>query len=646
MAGLVLSSYLASGSAQAIPLPSEDFSLDPAVARAIAHDPLLKYSGIFKDHATNVLYVGPAAQKVQGGQFQQVAALECSRYNRLYDLTYTLPPSNERALAMARAGETTGPYFDHLYFHYVFFHDFIIEAYNSSLKILEWQEEHTAEIAELGELKARVDNLEGLKAPKQEKIDELDLEIKKAELAVLRAETPAAYDDAVAKLDEVTARNSPQIEALEDEIADIDADLYELTLERDILQATLDATKPLGFDEAAELASKARRAMNDLNVDANEAHKHLVAALNEVENKTVGYANAAYTVWDNEQSRLGRILANNRQPYTAQRLPLFNAEFTKLSIKEHEQIMERSGEGDEVIGADAEYNNISTVGLKVPSSSQSFPKMAFGSMADTATGAILDIGKLMQKPRDEEFGFRALVTRGLYCSGRSERTIKPTRWSVRDGYAVSFPRVIPPRQNQKNVIAQPVKLTYEYYQKTDPIGVTCTLDISKFERFARDVGNTRFLFWGKKWDHASRTRINNNGLACTTDINPQTGKPSVDKDRALDIYQMLMQDMAADYVLNFASDYDVIATQPTGDILPEGSKYTEKVGPAMQALCGGNLYCQIANVTFMALENIIDVSRGDVSRVDTQSGSITRKYSERSYTKVKGESTFKVEVSL
>ncbi|MFW7378454.1 MAG: hypothetical protein ACOH5I_06595 [Oligoflexus sp.] len=648
MTAALLASSLLSGQLQAIPLPSEDFKLDRGIANAVANHSKLKYAAITKDHESNVLYVSPAGQKVQGGQFEQTSALECSRYRQLYELTYTLPSSNAQALEMALAGESTGPYFDLLYFHYAFFHDFIIEAYASSKKILQWRDEHGQELAEIATLEAEISFVEAQIEPLQSKVQSLQSELNVAMLALIQT-TPGtpAHDSATRNFQEVQARVSPKIEEHQATISTHQANLLEKKLQRDIKQANLDVTKPLGFDEAARLAGEARRAMSDLNDDANKAHKTLVSALNVVDQKTVGYANAWFTVWDDEQAALQAILSNHGSRYNAQRLPIFNAKFKKNTPKESEQIMERSPQNDPVIGADTEYGQFNTAGLDLSASALRFPAMAFGTMPHRQTGASVKIGKPEKDLGSAaEQGFRSLVTQGLYCSGEGERQRTQMVWNTKDGYRVSFPRVLLPSSRSTNVIAQPVKLSYEYYQKTDPIAVSCQLTIDKFERFARDAGNTRFLFWGKKWDKARMTQINNNGLSCHKEINPQAGAVAVDEKKAEEIYQSLMQDMAADYILNFASSYAVAATQPTGNILPDSDWYSGKVGPAMRALCQGNIYCQITDVVFVALENLIQVNSGKVDHVDSKFGTISRNYSERSYTKVDGESIIKVEVRL
>lgn len=643
----VLAAALFTGQLQAIPLPSEQFQLSRPIATAIANHPLLKYTSITKDHATDTLYVSPAAQKVQGGQFQQTASTECTRYRNLYELTYTLPPSNARAMEMAIAGESTGPYFDLLFFHYAFFHDFIIEAYQSSTKILQWRDQHAQQIAQIGAINATISSLTAQMTPIQQQIDAYQNEINLAMLAVVQA-TPGspAYESAMENFQSVSNRVRPLIEQLQAEKAGFQTELTRKQLERDILQATLDSTKPLGFDEAAQLAGQARRAMNELNNDANEAHKVLVAALNEVDQKTVGFANAWFTVWDEEEAALNSILGAHNSPYSARRLPLFNAKFKKNPAKEEDQIMERSPQNQPVIGADAEYGQFSSVGLNLAGTSR-FPPMPFGTLKSIVTGAEIKFAKpQVDLGSAAEEGFKTLVTQGLYCSGEGERNRTQLVWNTKDGYAVSFPRVLMPSSRSTNVIAQPVKLSYEYYEKTDPIAVSCNLIIDKFESFVRDAGNTRFLFWGKKWDNSTMTMINNNGLSCHLEINPQAGTPQADAAKANEIYQSLMQDLAADYILNFASSWQVTTTKPTGSILSDSDWYTGKVGPAMRTLCGGNFYCQIVDVVFVALENLIQVNSEQVNAVDHKTGTITRNYSERSYTKKDGSSIIKVEVKL
>jgi hypothetical protein len=66
----------------------------------------------------------------------------------------------------------------------------------------------------------------------------------------------------------------------------------------------------------------------------------------------------------------------------------------------------------------------------------------------------------------------------------------------------------------------------------------------------------------------------------------------------------------------------------------------------MTTLCGANVYCQIANVVFTALDELIEARSGKISREDTQRGTMTRSYSERSYTIAKDESLSTFEVRL
>ena len=644
---LTVASMLTSMPGYATPLPSEDFHLDGPTAQEIARHPILKNSKFFKDHASNVLYVGPASQKVQAGNFEVIAPLECSRYQSLYELTYKLPATNQAARDMAERLESTGPYFDMLFANYYIFNDLIRRALVAALSIQDWQDDHRDEIAAIAILAARIDNIEAQVTPLEEQIEALEQERRVAQLEIFNHDpgTPS-YDEALAAYQQVNDRVRTEIRDINSQIASLNRDLLPLQLERDIKQADLDATKPLDYDDALELASRARRVMADLNADATRAHGTLVSALNAVESKTVGYANAWYTVWDNEQSALQGILSRHGSRYNAQRLPIFNVSFLKNHLDDQSSSQVKDPDNVSAVGTESLVSNVSNFGIRMTESSHRFPPQAFATMKDRRTGAAVDIGVRERNPSEDRFGFKTLVTQGVYCSGKNQRSTGVLNWTLKDGFKTTIVHTLLPSRRTTPVLAQDVKAQYSYYQKTDPIAVLCQLHVSKFESFARDVGSNRFLFWGKKWDKAERDRINNNGLSCKIDVNAQSGVPQVDEAKAQEIYQSLMQDLAADYILNFASDYDVMATEPTGSILTENGQYSKKVGPAMMTLCGGNYYCQIANVVFLALDQLIDARSGEVERVDTQNGTMTRYYSQRSYTTVKDESLITVEVRL
>ncbi len=631
----------------ATPLPSRSFQLSGPAAQAVANDPLLKTTKIMRDHATNALYVSPASQKVQSGNFEVVAPVECPRYNSLYELTYKLPATNDQARNMAERLESTGPYFDMLYANYYFFNDLIKKAYAASLSIQAWQDAHRDEIAEIDILQARIDNVDARLKPLNDKLAALDEELGLAQLALLRDRPGSAtYAQNLAKFEEVSDRAAAETVTINAEKDPLEQERLPLVLEKDILTARLNTTKPMDYEKAVELAGRARSVMTQLNTDASAAHKNLVDALNLVEAKTVGYANASHTVWDAEQSKLQAILSSTNSPYNAQRLPIFNVEFSKIQHGDKSSSTVVDAGNKTTIAGGHTLSNVSNFGLRPADISSTFPARAFATMKDKVTGVDVDVGVAEKQVSGTSFGFNTLVTQGVYCSGKNSRTSGSMSWALKDGYRANIIHTLLPTPRTTPVIAQDVKLKYQYHQKTDPIAVVCTLEISKFESFARNAGSSKFLFWGKKWDNAERERINNNGLTCQLDINAQAGTPQVDAARAQEIYQNLMQDLAAEYILNFASDYDVIATEAAGPILTENGQYTKTVGPAMTTLCGANAYCQIANVVFLGLEQLLDARSGKISRVDTQSGVMTRKYSERSYTTVKDESKITVEVRL
>jgi hypothetical protein len=647
MSCLALTGLMQSFTATATPLPSSKFKLDGPSAAAIARDPLLKSAKILKDHATNVLYVAPASQKVQAGTFVATAPIECDRYRGLYELTFKMPANNQEARAMVDRLESTGPYFDQLYGNYALFTDIIRKAYYAAVNVEAWRAAHLTELEEVGALEIRIANLDAQIRLKDQQLEPLNRELMQANLAMLR--TPLGSPEraqAEAAYTAVYNRVIGSINTLEAEKLALNEQRLPLDLERQLLQNALDSSKPMDYDEAMELASKARRAMNDLNSDAATAQSNLVSALDTVETKTVGFATASYTVWGEEQARLAAILAANNSPYAAQRLPIFNVNFIKSSPVSNSSSVVQNSSAEQLIGGQNINKQVSTFGIRAPEANSSFQAGSFAQMFDRVNNKIVDVGIREKKVVDNSFTFNSLITQGLYCSGKSERDTSVVNWGMKNDLKATLTRTLIPAKRTHPVLSQSVKVKYDYYEKTDPIAVTCSLQIDKFESFARNAGSNRFLFWGKKWDHAERERVNNNGLYCNLDTNAQAGTPQVDSARTQEIYQSLMQDLAADYILNFASDYDVIATQPVGPIMNEGGQYAQSVGPAMTTLCGANVYCQIANVVFTALDELIEARSGKISREDTQRGTMTRSYSERSYTIAKDESLSTFEVRL
>ncbi|RYZ86764.1 MAG: hypothetical protein EOP04_13200 [Proteobacteria bacterium] len=242
--------------------------------------------------------------------------------------------------------------------------------------------------------------------------------------------------------------------------------------------------------------------------------------------------------------------------------------------------------------------------------------------------------------------FQNLITRGAFCTGSSERYTEIVEKQVDRGGAPSVFDITVGvyKTRQSNVLAQSVSLNYSYNVKNDPSDVECTMDISKFNTQISSKKTSGFLFWRKSKTSEQRAQDAQSGIDCK--VNAEDGAVG-GHERMLAIKDAMISEIGAEYILQYAESYEVFTSKEAPvAVLPNPGPAADKMGTALGALCGANVYCQVGTIVLKTGNELFGSASGGASSTDTVSGKITRKYNEHTYTTLKADATVDLEVSL
>ncbi|WP_218109852.1 hypothetical protein [Oligoflexus tunisiensis] len=644
--GTLVGLLLSSGQAAAMPYYQTSQVMNLVDAQKVASDAVLRTVSIYADHDDQgLLYVSPASRKTQAGQYQISASPVCEILANQYTLVYAVPhESLEEWRNRAKAGPYSA-YFD------LNFGNYIRQA-----PILE---EMALKISQIDELRKQHPEITSAYEKAKQAWEA-------AQARYTRAD--GAIKDYAARLkqqqDQMALAMSPEaIKLIQDEVAAIRKEYEERlpTLREELVAANQEvirteaahATAKGEYDAVVpdETAVQARittlsTVFDSLNQFATKTYTTANTNLVTLETAAVGTANASYSIWSDEEARLRASLKPGARAAVA-RLPIFNIRF-----KEPQQSDKPSsvvpGQMPNVPSLTPSIDNAVSIENRGTDSST--------TPLTTGEGVALTVfekdGKPVQPKTDLYQGagsgsFTRLITRGAYCTGDSDRKVNifkvPGEVSSRfKRFDVPVGEYVP---RNRNILAQSVALEYDMNLKTDPIAVTCTMDISRFRSWVSQSGNSGFLFWRKKWSKEERTAVDRSGLACNVDISETGTGGSGDTQARLDtIRQAMMQDMAAEFILTYAKSYQFQASQQA--VEPNVAAPAQKFGTALQALCGPNVYCQVGAIVLKNGAELFGSTRGSASGQEHISGTISRSYSERAYITKPGEATIDLTVTL
>lgn len=626
---------------------SDNAELNALQAFARNQDPIIKGAQILGDDHADLLYISPSSKKAHAGAFQQLANPACHILKNHYDLTYLMPdvPVEDYA-EFAKKGPFT-PFFDTRVGNYVRYASIINRMTNKMDEISQLKSKNSKIVEEFEIARANFEQAQAEYNDADAAYGEL---IRKIQSLVdllghtnddeKRARIREAIDEANRIMDQEGPKREERLSKAINEINRV-RPIYVST------RAAYNAAIP-NIEDLNEQVASLFKIFEHIN---NVAMSNFVAnekSLQDFESSTVGIAKASYSIWGDEESRLQNVLSsfNLERPYFRQygaaRLPIHN-----IRLKKPKGI-EMSG----AVSGSFLSGDTSTVITNMGSTSDG---MLIGNVTKASKYPIFikddeQVTPAIQTLSGDGAGtYNNLVTRGSFCTGNSKRR----SWMVESQFMVdespikSRFEVYSYQPRTTNILAQSVALEYDFYVRSKPIKVDCSLDVSRFRTFTATSGSSGILFWRKSWSSADRTRADNSGIVCQVNVSPSGDYPNYKEQNeyAQSIQQAMMQEIAAEYILTYAKSWEIYRYQPAvPDINPGKGAY--KAGTALMALCGTNIYCAIGGIILKTGNELFGSHSHRDTNYDHLTGKIHRSYEENSWTTSSGQAVIDLTVNL
>jgi hypothetical protein len=607
---------------------------------AAATKPELHGAQFFEDHNKNVktIYVSPATRKTETGLYTNVGVTpQCNKLEELYKLTYLLPANNWGVAARA----PFSPIFDMGYG---------INARNEPLlqKIAD-KAGAADEIVRTQQAKYKA-YLEAKELHEQAKAD---VESANAAIAALNADVTAAGQlVTLATFETVEAARAVLAEAIrqrDEQLPDARARLSaaiqaELPL-RQPYAAAYAAWKPfeVNLAQLTEQRVAIEGAVEAMQALAMDSFNYAESTLNKFEQAQTGKATAGYTLFDKEVGAANTALGSGRNGYSLVQLPMVNV---RLAPKGN-RINATSTGAPNMTGNVALDKSATPEASKVLGLAKATPSV----FKDATTGKPVNFVERTPSVNEGAGTYSTVVTRGAFCTGDSVRTEKVrtenlTTLGTNRPIAIKYSDYKP---KGGTVLAQAVALNYEYYVKSDPVGVKCTLDVEKTTKSIQSGKKKRFLFWSKD---TRKTVIDQNvesGLSCTITSAPTAGDPNPEAQaqRLEDLRTKMASEMLAQYILANAKSYEVYTLSPTGDVVQKPSEGLAKAGTALGTICGNtNTYCAIGSIVLKSAEELIGFQNGSREANAHMKTKLTRDFTENAYHLANGSAVINLQVKL
>jgi len=647
--GLLYFGALLSVSAFAMPDPSKGI---PAILlKKIESHPGLKGSVILRDsNNSEVIYVGPASKKTSSGGLVFTDYVgNCSAVEKQFGLTYLLPNvPNEQWPALA-LNRRISPYFEYSYAESLreaetlnLYKEYVDKNYEIQMKNKEVLENYN-------QYKVLYDHAVESEIKVENRIKALDLEIERAlrqvQLASGAEELKIAHEGVAA------AREERRVQ-----LPELRIELREASKNREKLAqhyaSAYAKAKPylLDMEEHSKRYQFVRKILDDTRELWAVSHKRNEETLQRMTSTPVGKASAGYNVYGNEVQVLAAIISSfgsdeAKLLESALKVKIEKIQVSKLPLNNVKILM--GGSRSEIISADASgaapdlieklvVSSKGNVAVDHEQGAETYKEAGF----KTKEGDGIQV-KIQKVQNDGAGVVQALVTRGSYCMNQSEGEIvehtaldankEPVMFT---GYKYS------PRK--RVFLHQPIALSYDYFVKAEPISVNCQLNVAKFNSFVREAGTKGWFFKKRTWDNTERELIKNQGVVCNIEDSPtmlSEEEKIIWKNETL---QNMMQEVMAEYTLQFASSWTLLTRESV--VIPKSTH--QIVGPSVQALCGGNLYCQIGNVVWKTAEELFGNRAGHTGNRDILKGVIRREYNESGYRLIPHSTQIDVVVSL
>lgn len=631
-----LAGMLAS-TANAMPYYNKQTLTSKLDASLLAVDPILSSAEVFADHLdSKTLYVSPASKKIQAGVFSLAATPACEILENQYALTYMVPPvTQDKWIEYALKGPVSG-YFDFSVGIFLRNTTLIEELRSKVVNIESIREAHPKEVAAYEAALKEVEVKQDAKDDAQREYDKYPQRIKDLTAALIAAasnsELLASYNREIEATREEFVAQAPRL------VSEIDRSTQALSeaasrlveAEGEYKAAVPDETEIMNRIEVLTklyeiLQKSAKQAFDDNN-----------KVLMTLETSGIGTASANYSIWGDEATRLKEVASRSGADFNVYRLPIYDIHIAPVQRSEAASTISSSiSKLNDTLNNSNSFalvNASSTaIGDGTTTNASSFE--ANGQQVETSISTLNDA-----EPRT----FQNLVTRGAYCTGSSKRNFVSATIPERNADNERINLQVGKFKSRMNpILAQSVALSYAYNLKNDPVDISCELDILKFSSWTSTKKSSGFLFWRKKKTNEERKMIQENGITCK---NSMSDFGEANKDHAEEIMDKMTQEIGAEYILQYAKSYEI--TRYKDAELPNPGASAEKLGTAMQALCGGNIYCEVGSIVMKTGADLFGATTGSSSGSETITGKISRRYSEHSYTSLPGSAVIDLTVQL
>ncbi len=563
-------------------------------------------------------------------------------------MTYMVPqPANEANWRKVAEEGVYSPYFDSRYGNYIRHGKTIEELRVLLAKVEDGRRKYPTQVKNYESSKIKLETAQSNYKLVEEQFEELPKKIDDLIKKLDNLDSSEAIAETKARIAELKAEFKEQKSGLKDRVRDAYGEMTKASFDFANAKGEYLAVLP---DEVAQKAriDELQAAFESINKLAQNSYTLSSKTLMELESAGVGYATASYSIWGEEEARMRQVVQSNGSSYGVARLPIYNVKLKPLIGHADPNTSPLSGLASELAPG---TNNGLTIALN--GSPAGTTELATGTapglpVFNDGTGQpIVPLTKTLEGSGAGTY--RNLVTRGAFCTGDSKRSFYSVGASRDDGESNSKKLAIPVyyyKNRTSNVLAQSVALEYDYNLKNDPTKVECTMDISKYRSYHSSKGTSGFLLWRKKWNHEERASAASSGVTCEVDSS-EVGDGSTDtspkSERLETIRQAIMAEVTAEFVLTYAKSYELITP---GQAEVADTSGLKNFGGAMQALCGLNIKCQVGAIVLKSADDLFGSARGSASGSDHVSGTITRKYTERTYRNMKGEAVIDLTVSL
>jgi|GEM_PF-2781157 len=641
---LVAAAFLCCQSGLALPKYNRNNHVNDFQASAVAHDPVLAGSQIMVDDLSNTIYVSPSSKKAQTGLYQPLASSACEILADHYQLTYLMPQvSQADYVEVAKKGPFSS-FFDAKLGNYVR-HSFVLNQIVDKINEIDRIKKANKnviidyDIAKNGFEQAQ--NEFDLADAAYAELSKNILSLKELIIEVDDADERIRLETALKDARQTKVEDGPE---LKDRLREARREVHRLRPPYEKAKAVYEATIPNIEQLHADIKSLSAifEAINELSIKNFETNER---ALKAFESSTVGLASASYSIWGDEVARLQNILASGKDHfhyfgYNVARLPIHNVRLKKPIISKTSGSLSGSFNGD--ISSKLETVGMSNDGLMVSDGSEISRYHVFTKNRQAV------IPEVKTLSGDGAGTYQNLITRGALCTGHSEhRNSWPVNTIFKSGdleIENNF-QVFSYKPRSSSILAQSVALEYDFYARSDPTKVSCTLDVTKFNSFLANAGTSGFLFWRTSWSETERHRLDKSGLDCQVKLSPSGENPRHDEQSQYveSIRQAMMQEVAAEFILTYAKSWEISQRQPA---IPDPGRASYRAGVALMTLCGANVYCAVGSIVLKAGNELFGSNAGKTKNQDYTSGIIHRSYEESSWTVSNGQAVIDLTVYL